>query len=108
MSEEQSDTGGSSTQKPEPEWSVGLTEEAIADRRSLSTIARDSLRHAFEKLEHDPRALPPYRHEFAPFPLGFPDAHFVRWAYGRVVISYVYLEEYRIVMVLGLSELHFM
>ena len=55
-------------------------------------------------MERDPRALAPYRQEFpAPFPVAA-GGHYVRWAFGRVILDYIYWEEHLVVIVLGLKE----
>lgn len=91
---------------------VGFTESALIDRDRLPPMSERSLRHAVDRLATDPRPNSPYRQEFdlAKYAeiLGVDiprvDARYVRWAFGNVIIDYMFSVEGRVVVIVALTS----
>jgi len=90
---------------------VGFTPTALLDRERLPQISERSLRHAVDRLAQDPRPNSPYRQEFdlneyaEELGVEIPrvDARYVRWAFGNVIIDYMFSTEGHVVVILALT-----
>jgi hypothetical protein len=89
-----------------------LTRTALEDRDRLSPASQMSLRHVISQLEVDPSPRAPYRQEFdlatygRRFGVEIPaiaNARFVRWAYGNVIVEYLFAEDQKVAIILALS-----